>query len=83
MLRRGVCFNLRPSINGVKVPSDKSTHELIAMLDHELPLFYVACKLLDAFGTETEKGDAGVFLQDEDGHVRKYADKMMRGNTAV
>jgi HEAT repeat protein len=36
-----------------------------------------ACKLLNTFGTEIEKSDAKIFMQDKNGHVRKYASKMI------
>ena len=33
-------------INGAGVPFEKSTNELISMLDSEMPLFCVACEAL-------------------------------------
>jgi HEAT repeat protein len=42
-----------------------------------------ACKLLYEFGTKEEKGEAKLFLQDKNGHVRKYASKMIGENGTV
>jgi HEAT repeat protein len=40
----------------------------------------VACKLLNKFGSETERNEAKLFLQDKDGHIRKYASKIIDGS---
>ena len=36
------------NVNGIKVPYDKSTDGLIALLDEEMPVFVVACTALSA-----------------------------------
>ncbi|MCL1994506.1 MAG: HEAT repeat domain-containing protein [Spirochaetes bacterium] len=60
----------------------KKAYDLMQRGDHEKARL-TACKLLDAFGTETEKGDASHFLHDKSGHVRNYASKMLASFKAV
>ena len=42
-----------------------------------------ACKLLNTFGSKTEKDEAKLFFQDKDGHVRKFSKKMIDGVNTV
>jgi len=62
---------LRPNINGIQVPFNKNTNELVEMLDCELPLFQVACEALSAKNDKLSFLTLVSILEDNDPFKRR------------
>jgi HEAT repeat protein len=73
---------LRPNINGVKVPFDKNTHELIAMLDCDLSQFHVVCEALSYKNDELSLKTLMSTLKDSDPFKRRIGVECL-GNHAM
>ena len=73
---------MRPNINGIKVPFDKSTYELLTILDCELPLFYVACEALSYKGDDLSFVTLVSMLENTDPFKRRISVECL-GNHAM